>query len=75
MSYDVDSRIVEMRFDNKQFEADASQTMKTLDKLNESLQFEGASKGFDEMEKASKKINFETLAKSVDSWHDSTQSV
>lgn len=66
MSYDVESRVVQMTFDNKEFEKDARETIKTLDKLNESLQFEGASKGFDAMDKAAKKIDFSGLADSVE---------
>ena len=66
MSYDVDSRIVEMKFDNKEFEADVSHTIKMLDKLNDSLQFEGAEKGFNEIEKASKGVKLDGLAASVE---------
>ena len=41
----VDSRVVEMRFDNKQFENNVQTTMSTLDKLKQSLNLRGASKG------------------------------
>ena len=41
----VDDRIVRMQFDNAQFEAGVMRSMKTLDELNEKLQFKEASKG------------------------------
>lgn len=45
----VDKRIVEMQFNNKQFEAGAKETMDTLNKLDKSLQFDnsGIAKGID----------------------------
>ena len=48
MSKVVDSRVVEMRFDNAQFERNVKTTMSTLDKLKEKLKFSGASKGLDD---------------------------
>mgnify|MGYP000357651758 CR=1 FL=1 len=53
MSKVVDSRVVEMRFDNAQFERNVKTTMSTLDKLKEKLKFSGASKGLDDIEKLS----------------------
>ena len=38
MSKEVDERVVEMRFDNAQFEKNTRQSMKTLDELNKKLQ-------------------------------------
>ena len=37
MSTTIDQRVVEMRFDNKQFENNVSTTMSTLEKLKERL--------------------------------------
>ena len=45
MSTTIDQQVVEMRFDNKQFENNVSTTMSTLDKLKQSLNLSGASKG------------------------------
>ena len=44
MSTTIDQRVVEMRFDNKQFESGVATTMSTLDKLKEKLSFKGTSK-------------------------------
>lgn len=66
MSYESDTRVVELQFNNKQFEADVSQTIKTLNKLDESLQLDAGVEGFNKIEKASKKVNFDALFKNVD---------
>ena len=47
MSQEVDSRVVEMRFDNANFEKNTKQTISTIDRLMEKLQFKGAEKGFE----------------------------
>ena len=38
MSTTIDQRVVEMRFDNKQFESNVSTTMSTLEKLKSKLE-------------------------------------
>ena len=54
----VDERIVEMQFDNQQFEKNANQSISTLDKLKQSLNLDGAAKGFDELDQKAKGIDF-----------------
>ena len=54
MSTTIDQRVVEMRFDNKQFESGVSTTMSTLDKLKKSLNLKGASQGLEEVGAAAK---------------------
>lgn len=61
----VDERIVEMQFDNQQFEKNANTTIGTLDKLKKSLNLEGAAKGFEEIDNASKGLDFSALQNSV----------
>ena len=41
----IDKRIVQMQFDNQGFERGVSTTMKSLDKLNESLKMKGTAEG------------------------------
>ena len=41
----VDERIVEMRFDSKQFESGAKSAINILDSLEKALQLEGVSRG------------------------------
>ena len=66
MSTTVDERVVEMRFDNKQFESNVATSMSTLDKLKQKLNLSGASKGFEDIDKASKKVNISGLSGAVD---------
>ena len=41
MSLDIDSKVVEMRFDNSQFEKNVQASLLTLDKLKSGLNFSG----------------------------------
>lgn len=66
MSTTVDSRVVEMRFDNKHFESNVSTTMSTLDKLKAKLGFEGATKGLENVSSAAKNVNMNSLGGSVE---------
>ena len=65
MTY-VDERIVELRFDNKQFEQETAKTMSTLDKLKEKLQFKNASSGADQLQKAVANINVNPIIQGID---------
>ena len=66
MSNTIDQRVVEMRFDNKQFESGVSTTMSTLDKLKQKLNLTGASKGLDNLNAAAKNVNMSGLGGAVD---------
>lgn len=57
MSKTVDERVVQMKFDNRQFEQGVSQTMSTLDKFKQKLNLTGASKGLDDVQKSAKDLN------------------
>lgn len=57
----VDSRVLEMQFDNKNFEKNVSTSLSTLDKLKKALNFDDSAKSFDKVEKASKGLNFDKL--------------
>lgn len=67
MSTTIDERVVEMQFDNKQFESNVQTSLSTLDRLKKSLNLSGAAKGFDEIDSASKKVNMNGLANAVES--------
>jgi tape measure domain-containing protein len=47
MSESIDRRVVEMRFDNKDFENNVNTTMTVLEKLKEKLSFKGAGEKFE----------------------------
>lgn len=66
MSKSVEQRIVEMRFDNQQFEKGVQTTMGTLDKFKQSLKLDGATKGLEEVDKAAKGINMSGLTNAVE---------
>lgn len=66
MSQEVDQRVVEMRFDNAKFEKNVQQTLNSLNRLNESLQFEGAQKGFEQVEQASEHMDFDKAVSAVE---------
>ena len=66
MSKTVDERVVEMRFDNANFEKNVSNSMSTLDKLKEKLSFKGAAKGLESLDAASRKVNMNGLGQGVD---------
>lgn len=66
MSTTIDEKVVEMRFDNKDFEKNVSQTMDTIGSLKKSLNFEDSVKGFSNLEKASKGVKFGGLSDAID---------
>lgn len=66
MSREVDSRVVEMRFDNENFEKNTKKTISTIDRLMEKLQFKGAEKGFEKLDAAAKDVDFATMQTSLD---------
>ena len=66
MSTTIDEKVVEMRFDNKQFESNVATSMSTLDKLKKSLKFDGASKGLENINAASKQTNIPILGNAVE---------
>ena len=67
MSTTIDEKVVEMRFDNKQFESNVATSMSTLDKLKKSLKFDGASKGLENINSAAKRVNMDGLGGAVES--------
>ena len=67
MSRTVDQRVVEMQFDNGQFERNVKTSMNTLDRLKQSLNMNGATKGLENVQQASKNIDFSRMASGVES--------
>ena len=67
MSTTIDERVVEMRFDNKQFESNVATSMSTLDKLKQKLNLQGTSKGLEDLSTAAKKVDMSGLGGAVDS--------
>ena len=61
MSKTIDERVVEMRFDNKQFEKAVSATLGTLDKLKEKLKLGDAAKGLEGIDQAARKVDISQI--------------
>ena len=66
----IDERIVQMKFDNKQFESGVSQSMSTLEKLKQSLKFENIGDSLRNIEFATS-----NLSAGLDSLREDVQSV
>ena len=67
MSDAVENRVVEMRFDNKDFEIHAAESIKTLDDLDKALEFKNSSKGFSEIQNGMSKLDFSGLHDNISS--------
>ena len=65
MSNAIDSKVVEMKFDNRDFEANVKNSLSTLDKLKQALNFKGSVKGLNAIDDASKKVNFDGMASGI----------
>ena len=69
MSTTIDQRVVEMRFDNKQFESATKESMSTLQRLKDSLNLTGASKGLESIDSAARKVNMSGLGSAIETVH------
>ena len=67
MSSNVEERVVEMQFDNAQFEQNAKSTIKTLNALEKSLDLKGSTKAFEELDRAAKSVDISSIGVAVDS--------
>lgn len=66
MGKQIDERVVEMRFENGQFESNVKQSMSTIERLKSALKFNDQSKGLENVAAATKKVDMNQLAGSVD---------
>ena len=65
MSSEIDRRIVEMQFDNKQFEKGIQTSVRSLEKLKQNLDLEKSVKGLSSLEKAGRSLNLSGVSDSV----------
>lgn len=66
MSRTIDERIVEMQFNNQQFEQNVKVSMGTLAKLKEALNFKGYEASFDQVAKAADNVHLDKISAGVD---------
>ena len=62
MSRTIDQKVVEMRFDNAQFEQNVKTSMGTLDNLKKSLNMDGATRGLENVNQAVNNMSFDKMA-------------
>ena len=62
----IDERVVNMKFNNQQFEAGIKQTTQSLDSLKKGLNLDGATKGLDDLDAAGKKFSLAGMAQGID---------
>jgi len=63
----VDERIVQMRFDNKQFESGVQTTIKSLDNLKNGLNLDASTKKLENLDRAGKAFSLEGISAGIDS--------
>lgn len=67
MSESIDNRVVQMRFDNEQFERGIQTSIRSLKKLDDSMDFESGTKSFHQLEKTINDTKFDKLLAGLDS--------
>lgn len=63
----IDDRIVQMQFDNKQFESGIQSTLKSIDNLKKGLNFDASTQSLSDLEKAGKRFDLSSIAAGVES--------
>jgi tape measure domain-containing protein len=66
MSTLIDSRVAEMRFDNRNFERNVATSMSTLDKLKEKLKLKDVATGLENITSAANKVTFSHIGNETD---------
>ena len=66
MSTEIEQRVVQMKFDNKQFESGTKTTMSTLDKLKEKLKFDKFTDGFSKISQSAKNVDLSHISKGAE---------
>ena len=66
MSTLIDSRVAEIRFDNRNFERNVATSMSTLDKLKEKLKLKDVATGLENITSAANKVTFSHIGNETD---------
>ena len=67
MAYDIEDKVVQMRFDNRDFDPNIDASIKSLEKLEKSLKLANGTKGLEDVEKQAKKFNLDPAITAVES--------
>lgn len=62
----IDHRVVEMRFNNRQFESNIKQTLESLRQLKSGLKLEDSARGLQSLESASRRFSLDNIASSLE---------
>ena len=65
MSTEVDTRVVEMRFDNAQFEKNVAESLKTLKDLKKNMESQGLEKSLKNIETSMNKFSMKNVSRAV----------
>lgn len=71
MATEVDERVVEMRFDNEQFEAGIAQSTKSLEALDKTLEMDGSTEGMTALQKVFSKFDISGASDQVNGFAQS----
>lgn len=66
MSTTVDKKVVEMQFDNKNFESNVQTSMSTIEKLKQALHFDGFADGLNRITSAAGRVDLSPLGDAAD---------
>jgi hypothetical protein len=66
MSTTIESKVIELRFDNRNFEKNVNETIQSLDKLQSSTNFDKSVKSLENLDKASEEVDFKGMTNSVE---------
>lgn len=65
-----EQRVVEMQFDNKQFEANCQTTLRSIEQLNKTLESTNSTKAFSQLQNGINKIDLSSISNGVDALVD-----
>ncbi len=66
MPGDMDTRIIQMKFENREFEKNIAKSKKSIEELKESMDFEETSRGLEKFADSTKVLGFDALANNVE---------
>lgn len=69
MGKEVDSRVVQMQFDNAQFERETKRSMSTIERLKSALNFDESSKSLDGLTKAARSLDLTPVSDGINEIH------
>lgn len=62
----IDEKVVSMQFDNKEFEKNVAESLKSIQELKKSLDFDSSTKNLEGLAQASKKFSFAGISGAID---------